>query len=384
MNIFNRTFKYKKLFADLRRNFSLTNKNIYFMKNFEESRNAELKADLNGSEIILQTIWSNFTHFSVFNKAKIFENGIDDSIDYSKLDDNSYYVFQDSNLFNKNIELGDVLLDKDQNKIDLKFCELFDEITNDDVVIARVPQEFNLDLTGHNIKIINSGDSKLVADKFINVDMKGRSNFFEGKRLRTNDFKLNSVNELKMIIKSYIEAKCLNLIADTANINIKKLGVVNSGQFNVNKGQIDIRSAYLPQEDNFELNIKEGDLVIGSCHGNLRINTQKANIIIENLDCKALNINATEDNQCEIFINNLSANSKISSNNNLPNKLFINETCNGKIAIKCEKSGRYFFGSEDCQTFLHINSKTDPSVIPISSWDYMKRKINRVINSKKI
>jgi hypothetical protein len=356
--------------------FAISNKNIYYMRRFDDTRGGLLQ--LAGSEIVCQTIWSNFTHLSLFNTCKEYQNGIGDEVDYSRFDNDSYIVFQDENVFNTHVDLdSQVKVEYRDNTVNLGWTP------PNNVLIARIPQESNLDLSAATIKIINSGDSKLIADKIITLNMIGWENFFEAKRIRAERLDFGSRNSLDFMIKSYIEAKVVDFFGESVYMTVKKLGVVDRGSFTIKSGSVDIRSAYLPQTGICAFNIGMGKLTLGSCHGNLIINTDNAKINIENLDCGQLIIKSMEDNECEIFITNIQKNSKISSFNTVPYKLFINEE-NKNLSIKCDRTGTLLYGSDgDGSPTLFVDSYTQPIVTSISSWEYMKRKIQRVINTKK-
>ena len=83
----------------------------------------------------------------------------------------------------------------------------------------------------------------------------------------------------------------------------------------------------------------------------------------------------------EIFINNIKEASEINTNEIIPHKLFINIEANKGFSIKW--NGDLLYGIPENKNILSMNTKLKPEIKEVEYWDYMKRKIQRVIDMKK-
>jgi hypothetical protein len=113
----------------------------------------------------------------------------------------------------------------------------------------------------------------------------------------------------------------------------------------------------------------------------MKINTISSNIIIENLDCNKLVINSSNNNEIEIFINNIKEASEINTDELTPHKLFINKEVDNAFSIIW--NGELLYGVPENSNILYLNTKMKPAISQVEYWDYMKRKIQRVVDSKK-
>jgi hypothetical protein len=353
-----------------------SNSNIRKMKLYKNMSAGSGVFKLTNTPIVFQTIWSDMAHIAVFDK-NYSGNSEKYDIDFKDFEQTSYQVFQDNSMFPEyNI---------DDKCIDVKQTELngfeLRKISEDQLfMINRIPQEISLDIdTDSDINIVNTGDSKLVADKFFKVNMKGE-NKFDCRRLRTNTFDFIAEYVI-FTIKSSLETKVFNFKCLESTIFIKKLGVVNHGSLSARIGNIDIRSIYSTQKEWLEMNIYEGMIKIGSLQGNLKIDTNSANIIIENLDCNKLIIDSKDNNEIEIFINNIKEESEINTNEINPHKLFINKEASQSFSIIW--NNELLYGLSDNKNIMKLNTKVRPEISEVEYWDYMKRKIQRVIDLKK-
>jgi hypothetical protein len=353
-----------------------SNSNIRVMKLFKNMNAGSASFKLNNTPVIFQTIWSDLVHVAVFDK-NFTENKNQYDIEIKDFEQTSYQVFQENSFFPE-YNTEDKCIEVKQSESD-KF-ELRKDNDEELFMINRIPQEFNLQIdTNRDINIVNTGDSKLVSDKFFKVKMIGESKF-QCQRLRTNTFDFVAEN-ISFSMKSSLETKELRFACIEAFISIKKLGVVNNGVFNIRNGNIDIRSVYSTKTDFLEMNVDEGMIKLGSLQGSMKINTISANIIIENLDCNSLIINSRQNNEIEIFINNIKERSEINTNENAPHKLFVNKEANNTFSIKW--NDELLYGISDNQNVLIFNTIFKPDVSEVEYWDYMKRKIQRVIDLKK-
>lgn len=353
-----------------------SNSNIRFMKLFKTMNAGSASYKLNNTPIVFQTIWSDLAHISVFDK-NYDQNKHNYEIEFKDFEQTSYQVFQDNSTFPE-YNTSDNCVEIKQTDSDKFNLEKTSE--EELLMISRIPQEFNLEVeTNRDVNIVNTGDSKLVSDKFFKVKMSGE-NRFDCRRLRTNTFDFVAQN-VYFAIKSSLETKVFNFNSIEAFISIKKLGVVNSGVINIKFGDIDIRSIYSTLTDFLELNIEEGNIKIGSLQGNMKINTVSSNILIENLDCNRLIINSSQNNEIEIFINNIKEASEINTNEIVPHKLFINIEALKGFSIKW--NGDLLYGVPENTNILSMNTKLKPEIKEVEYWDYMKRKIQRVIDLKK-
>jgi hypothetical protein len=355
-------------------NFS--NTNIRIMKLYKNMNVGSMNFMLNNTPVILQTIWSDLMHVTVFDK-NYSDNKNKYDIDFKDFEETSYQVFQDNTMFPE-YKTDDKCISVEHNEL-CKY-EIRKENNDELLMISRIPQEFNLEIqTNRDIYIVNTGDSKLVSDKYFKVNNTGE-NIFECRRLRTNIFDFVA-EKIYFSIKSSLETKVLKFICIEAIISIKKLGVVNNGIFDIKNGNLDIRAIYASQTDFIEMNVYQGMIKIGSLQGNMKINTINANIIIENLDCNSLIVNSSQNNEIEIFINNIKEESVINSNEDSPHKFFINKEANNSFTIIWKKD--ILYGTNDNRNVLMLNTKLKPDICEVEYWDYMKRKIQRVIDLKK-
>jgi hypothetical protein len=403
----------------LNKNTKLSNKNIIFMKKFKNFRNNAIKVDsVIKGEIVIQTFWSDFVHLCILDSELGKNNfgldpnsGFNSDLDYTNLNDDSYFVFQDPESF------IDYKNESEFNKCDIKINENESnivEIINHDKpiplpsdnelnlsMISRIPQEFNLDIkTDGNLKIINAGDSKLLADKYIKIEFNlfdnesKEFNIFEGKRLRTENFYLKANNRISVNIKSYLEANIVNFVSlHTSIIRIKKMGIVKEGYFKLNEADFDCRSIYGPKitGNYLEFNINDGNISIGTLQGNVRINVNKnAKINIDNLECQNFELNCNNqqgDSLIEIFINDVGQSCFINSGRNKL-VLYINSEKNGSFKIKTnldiigkEKNPKESPNDDKLQ-IINVNASISPNILELSSWDYTRKKIESKIKER--
>lgn len=390
----------------------LNYKNIFFMKKLENARSKSINLhSTTNTDIIFQTFWSDFLHLSFFNKNKTYENSdllAKSSLDFANYNDDSYIIFQNEKDFidyesqrNSADETNFTYNLSETDEKEINFSTDNNNSLDEKCLITRIPQEFNIDVEADgDVRIINSGDSKLIADKKIKINFTETKdlsypNIFEGKRLRTENFFLDGKNRMLYVtIKSYLEAKKIFFqILNSSKIRIKKLGVVNEGIFNLNNCEADIRSIYGPVKDNeqLEFNIKNTNLMVGSVQGNIKILSEEfSKITIENLECNNFffkSSNKDEISELEIFINNVKNSLKIEGEG-IKIILYLNLDSQVKFSVRHNESFIYnnYVNSEstggDSSKIIEIKSNSIPEIIEITSWEYMKRKIERKIKSK--
>ena len=417
-----KSFSIAKFFST---NF-LGNSNLIMMKKLANFRNNTLNVDMKGSDLIFQTIWSDFVHVSYFERNKI-NKYFQSKFDYSKYDEESYTIFQDESIFTDYEDKAEID-DNHLSKINYESTENEMKISNstqekgDFTLITRIPQEFNLNLkTDRNIKIVNTGDSKILADKEISIEFyesnhKGdenekiisNTNIFEAKRVRTTNFNLISGegNKLTASIRSYLEAEYLKFVSkNSSTIRIKKLGVVKEGLFDLKRTNLDIRSIYGPVEKkeisyrNDEIKtpsklltfkITGGNLNLGSIQGNVKlefIDTEicESNLFIDSLDCEKfyLKSNTSNLNKCEVFINEVKTSCLFELNKALKSFiLFVNVDKKEDFVVRYNNSIIYGDPENGNKSVIEVKSETKPEILQVSSWDYMKRRIERKITNK--
>jgi len=398
-----------RLFSDTNKNItkhipltSLSNKNIQLMQKFENARNNKLtlksKADLH-----FQTLWSNFCHIILYTNPTVTNsdtNSIPNDINFLDLSDMSNSVFQDDNKF---INFNSNTLNTSQLS---KEYHPFSDSNNNNitlinyinpVIVTRIPEEFNLDLeTDKNIIITNSTDSKLNGDVKITFSSKSEDicNLFQTKSIRSVNFSLNSLNYCNMLIKSSLECQYFNFQSKLSILKIKKFGLVNKGLIKSNIAEIDIRSYFGPKNKNEELKIEVnyGEILFGACQGNLRIESNDAKIVLDNIECEDVNIN-TKSSYIEAFINKIGSMNISSVESEII--LYLNED-NSSLKVFYENENKYIFepkkrderkegnqADEDSLSIIKISSNKKPVISTISAWDYIKKKIERKIYNKK-
>lgn len=386
----------------------LSNRNLIMMKKLKNFRNNTLNVDLKGSDIIFQTIWSDFVHISLFDKNSENHN-INTEFDYAKYDEESYTIFQDENIFTDFSETDGESVNLLSSENEIKITNVENKREIDLTLITRIPQEFNLNLkTDKNIKFVNTGDSKLIADKHISIEFYNSSTdknetslikTFDAKRIRTSNFNLVSHNNIFIAsIRSYLEAEFVNFISlNKSNIRLKKLGVVKEGFFHLKETNMDIRSIYGPVEKekifnsetinkNITFRIEGGNLNIGSIQGNVSFeffdsdeNKEfESNLFIDNLDCDkfAIKSEAENFNRCEMFINKINSSCVFDVKKVKHFIIFVNIDTKEDFVVKHNNSVIYGIYNKD-KSVIEVNSETKPEIMEVSSWDYMKRRIEK-------
>jgi hypothetical protein len=415
-----KSFPFAKFFSTS----GISNSNLITMKKLKNYRNNTLNVDMKGSDLIFQTIWSDFVHFSLFERNHINKN-FNCEFDYSKYDEESYTIFQDESIFTDYEESSE----KNSSMINFTSTENEMKITNtnegkgDFTLITRIPQEFNLNLkTDRNIKIVNTGDSKLLADKQISIkfydhhsheqgdinkstiNSNTNTNTFEAKRIRTTNFNLLTGEENRFVsnIRSYLEAEFINFVSkNISHIRIKKLGVVKEGLFHLKKTNLDIRSIYGPvekqeKEEKLEeitkrqirlltFKIEGGNINLGSVQGNVAfelLNSSESfesNLFIDSLDCDRFHLKSQTDhlNRCEVFVNKVN-NSCLFELKKVKNFiLFVNVDTKEDFVVSYNNSIIYGSTQDGNKSVIEVKSETRPEILEVSSWDYMKRRIER-------
>jgi hypothetical protein len=383
---------------------------------------------MKGSDLIFQTIWSDFVHICYFDRNKKNKN-FHSEFDYSKYDEESYTIFQDESIFT-DYEDKDEIDDNHSSKINYESTENEIKINNsmkdkvDSTLITRIPQEFNLNLkTDRNIKIVNTGDSKILADKQISIEfydlssnykgnenekiISNNTNIFEAKRIRATNFNLFSGEGNKLVanIKSYLEAEYLKFVSkNSSNIRIKKLGVVKEGLFDLKQTNLDIRSIYGPVEKKEILDANDqtktpvrlltfkidgGNLNLGSIQGNVKLEfidseTRESNLFIDSLDCDSfyLKSNTSYLNKCEVFINEVKTSCLFEVNKVKSFILFVNVDTKEDFVVSYNNSIIFGDPHNGNKRVIEVKSETKPEILQVSSWDYMKRRIERKITNK--
>ena len=152
---------------------NMTNKNIYQMRFFKDLNGGTAKFKLKNSNLVFQTIWSDYMHTAIFDKSYT-GNEFTYNIDFTNFEETSYQVFQDQSKFpDYNLDNNCIKCKRNDETV----C-LDKENESEFTIINRIPQEFNLDIiTDKSIYIVNSGDSKLIADKFFHLNIVGKNKF---------------------------------------------------------------------------------------------------------------------------------------------------------------------------------------------------------------
>jgi hypothetical protein len=204
-------------------------------------------------------------------------------------------------------------------------------------------------------------------------------------------------------IRSYLEAEFLKFIClNKSNIRIKKLGVVKEGFFHLKETNLDIRSIYGPVDKeekkesqsfnkNLKFRIEGGNLNIGSIQGNVNfefIDSEndlgfESNLFIDNLDCNkfALKSDTANFNRCEVFINKINSSCKFDLKKVKNFIIFVNVDHKEDFVVSHNKSIIYGLYEKD-KSVIEVNSEIKPEIMEVSSWEYMKRRIQRKINNK--
>lgn len=275
---------------------NLSNKNIFFMKKLPNFRNNTAEYRVNNTECIFQTMWSNFAYVVVINNNQTYENNLtlisnenssSSELDFTRVDDESYSIFQNEAQFLDFETTAADRLDnyyytienKNSETLQKFYLELLNNMNSQNIkndilknnnkqiemqrysLITRIPQEFNINLkTDESVKILNMGDSKLLSDKEVNIHFtrKTKDNeeilssadknvSLEAKRLRSNNITIKSDKgfKLKLTARSYLEGENLTInCKDDSYIRIKKLGVAKKGDISLTNSDIEIRSVF--------------------------------------------------------------------------------------------------------------------------------------------
>jgi len=337
----------------------LTNENILFLKKLNNFRNNEVEYVLLNTECIFQTIWSDFAYVCFINNDENFKNNLQKTnIDFIRTDDDSYSIFQDENAFidyEESNEFGkyDYKIENENSTTSQKFIlknyRSKNENSNKEknyTLICRIPQEFNINLkTNKDVKILNMGDSKLLADKqFIinfsnfeevkNIDensnvIKNKTVNLDLKRIRSKNIKINAEKgfNLNLTAKSYMEAENLEInIPESSILRLKKIGITNLAEINLKNSSLDVRSVFGPninireeiEESNKKPNNQETGnqtlnyilyncekslINIGSIQGNNYFNLNSCNLTIDNIDCTSFILKSKNTDEIRIFLN---------------------------------------------------------------------------------
>jgi len=333
---------------------SLSNENICFLRKLNNFRNNGVEYNVYNTDCVFQTIWSDFAYVSYVNNNKTFNNKLKEShLDFIKTDDESYTIFQDESAFidyeetNKTEHFEHKTENENCSTLQkFIFSNLINKNSNEDyTLITRIPQEFNINLnTNRSVKIVNMGDSKLLADKEIKINFKhldhnkndeisDKAVNLEMRRVRSNNINIHADKgfKVKLTARSYLEGE--NLFIDIPNesvFRVKKIGVANKGKINLSNSDIDIRSVFSPTNKDYneskpakpealsenlkekiqaqkflEFSCQNSNINIGSLHGNNFLNLNNCNLIIDNIDCENFILNSTNSKSLEIFINSL-------------------------------------------------------------------------------
>ena len=366
---------FKKFFG------SLSNSNIVYQKKIDNARNSTLNVRNSNLNMMFQTIWCNFLHTTILNESCNNNDFPQVDLDYTNYSDNSYIIFQKDEMFFDYKNDLNWVKEIDRENIELVIPDKENNLS----MISRIPQEFSLCLeTSKNIIINNTGDSKLqgnVSVKFFSVENK--FNLFESRRIRSMDFSILCENgNLNFIIKSSLEVERLKMISAFLLLKIKKLGIVNTGLIKAQIAEIDIRSVYNNSQSDFLIiECERGVIELGNYQGNLKIKSKEAKIIIDSLDCKECEI-YTENSEISIFFNSLEKHSNITSTNGNVT-LFINADKSNCFNILYKEKNKYLMKSnENNENAIIVSSENEPKIVSISSWDYIKEKIERKIRNK--
>jgi len=354
---------------------SLSNENICFLKKLDNFRNNGVEYKVYNTECIFQTIWSDFAYVSYLNERKTFNNNLDkNNIDFIRTDDDSYTIFQDESAFidfeEEKITKTESYSYETQNENSSKFQNFcFENLeeknhsktTTDNkhrdqhTLITRIPQEFNISLnTNKSVKILNMGDSKLLADKLVKINLTHFANNeqqennqnseqravvdLEMRRVRSNIISITAEKgfKVKLTARSYLEAEILKIsIPDESNFRVKKIGVAKNGKIKLRDAQIDIRAVFSPNKhlntndkapeslicendtqsanaNYLEFSCENSNLNIGSLQGNNYFDLNSCNLIIDNVDCDNFILKSSNTKSIEIFLNSLE---KLEENN---------------------------------------------------------------------
>ena len=359
---------------------TISNSNIVYMKKIDNARNSTLNIKDCKNDLIFQTIWSNFIHSTIIDRNKKNLDFPNNDLDYTNYSENSYLIFQkDESFFNYNENLN-WLIEKNKDNIDLNIPNS-DEV----LVISRIPEEFSLNINSSgNVTINNSGDSKLQGNIKINFTSdESKFHNFEARKIRSMIFSiLCEKGNLNLIIKSSLEVEKLELVSIFSHIKIKKLGLTISGLIKSGISEIDIRSIYNNSPTNFlVIENERGFINLGNVQGNLKILSKESKIIIDSLDCKECEI-ITESSEISIFFNSLEKNAQIHSKNGQIN-LFVNSDNTELFNIfYVDKNIFLLKSNEKNANTINISSVIEPKLTKISSWEYIKEKIERKLNLK--
>ena len=377
--------KFTNIFKYSYKNFgTLSNSNIIFMKKIDNVRNSCLKIKNCNYDLVFQTIWSNFIHSTILDKNKKNSDFPNNDLDYTNYSENSYLIFQkDESFFDYNFNNDQVWL-KEINKdnIDLNIPN---NNNNDLTIISRIPEEFSLNIeSSKNILINNTGDSKLEGNVILKfMSEENKFNNFEARKIRSMIFSiLCEKGNLNILLKSSLEVGKLEIVSLISLIKIKKLGISDSGLIKSDISEIDIRSIYNNSPSNFlVIENERGFINLGNCQGNLKIITKESKIVIDSLDCKECEI-ITENSEITVFFNSIEKNAIILSKKGKIN-LFINSDKSDMFNIFYEDKNVYLLKSnENISNIIRISSENEPKITLISSWEYIKEKLERKLKNK--
>jgi hypothetical protein len=162
------------------------------------------------------------------------------------------------------------------------------------------------------------------------------------------------------------------------------LGVVKHGEINLKNTDLEIRSIYGPKlEHPLTLNISESKLQLGSIQGNIKISSSnECQVIIENMECLSFEFTSTNDEHSylEIFINSIQSPLKIKGEK--IKTLIILNSENIASASIIHNGNKISTNAENEENIIDIQSQTNPSIMKMTSWEFMKRKIENKIKNK--
>ena len=451
MNIYKRINK-SKYITNIIKQFSetcnLKNINLLLSKKFENQRGEKLNliTNKNVNKITFSTLWSDFTHLTIYSNIKDVSNESNDkdenvknnnSNNLADINDLENIVFQNPEHFlsketrYKFDELFKITDIKSYNNInDLKniqinkntLLELNNNINNCAIVV-RTPEEYDINLKTH-AKIVNiqsleysklSSIDEVSITQYINdntySDTRNENNVlysFKARKIQTKFFNYvcclsksykNCNNELhytnSFIISSSIEAYNFNfsVLPIFSNFRIKKLGIVEKGLIHISRGTLNISTIY---GNNLEI-ISDLNCQIQSnninLEGKLIVNICSGEIVIDSLESKSFDLFIGNNSDVKIFVKSIKEDSFIyidNLNNNLTNICIYISEDNALNSFKIEENNNILYKPfEELEKLptIFIKSKNNYKhnniiIKKTTSWDYLKEKITKKLNNK--